>query len=504
MRVTLHDYSIVQKEMAMLARKDVLSLIHVSIASVVLLCPLVASGQLTIRSASEAPPVAAPSATTAPAVEPPATVTPAPSITVIHTATTAPAPTIAPALESPASTQSFVGTVTADKVYVRSGSDAKYYELGHLGKGDTVQVVGSRNGWYRILPPNGVYCMVAKEYIDLDTSGDTGTVKADYLNVRAGTALNKTRDPSAVLAVVRKGTQLTILGASDKHYEVAPPEKAYVYVSSQFITAAPADTAYVIPTLQLPAGVTGPSRATVTSIPTTLPTATAEISGEKPEATSPKPEAQGLQSRGSADTNAPPTTLPAPVPTPAFSADAYKRFDELNARYQAELRKPVGTRELDGLIADYKALLASKEPMPSSVKQGSEVRLADLEKLATIQRLQKENAASADALDAQRKALQEKAKAAEDALKAFEHTGPYLAEGTLQTSTVVPDKYALVNPATGRTVAYVDPKSAIDIGSLLGKYIGVRGVSRKAQGTDMEVIQVKTATLIEAPTLPKK
>ena len=69
----------------------------------------------------------------------------------------------------------------------------------------------------------------------------------------------------------------------------------------------------------------------------------------------------------------------------------------------------------------------------------------------------------------------------------------------LQTSTIVQGKYALVNPATGRVVAYVDPASDIDIGTLVGKYIGVRGITTQPPGTDITVIKVSNATLQPTP-----
>jgi len=429
-------------------------------------------------------------------------------------------PAVTPSLPSevPAVTQPFVGTVTADKVYVRSGPGSAWYELGHLAKGDTVQVVGTRSGWFEIFPPNGTFCMIAKDMVDVD--GTEGTVKVDYVNLRAGTALNKARDPSAVLCVVRKGQKLTILGSTDKYYEVAPTERAYVYISPNFVSPAPAGTEYKIPTLRLPAGVTGPAKDTVTvvgAVPTEAersPAAAAgggstsvtppgnfpPAGGESTMIRPPGGEGAAAQTQPAQSVQAP---LPAPQPTAAFSKDAYNKFNELNGRYQAELQKPVGTRDLAGMIAEYKALIAEKEGVPPSVRQGSESRIAALEKLQTIQRLQKESVASADALAAQRKALQEQYSAAEKAIEDYEKTGPYLAEGTLQTSTAVTGKYALVNPVTGRTVAYVDPASQIDIGSLLGKYIGVRGVTKKAEGTEVNMIEVKNATLLPAPVVAR-
>jgi uncharacterized protein YgiM (DUF1202 family) len=423
----------------------------------------------------------------------------------------APGSTSAAPAATPALTQPFVGTVNADRVYVRSGPGTAYYELGHVARGDLLQVVGAKGQWFAIFPPNGTFCMIAKEFVEPDSTGKSGTVKADYVNLRAGTALYKNRDPSAVLCVVRKGQKLAILGQTDKYFQVAPTERAYVYISQQFVTPAPAGTDYKIPDLKLPAGVTGPAKDTVTA-PGALPSTTDSLAATPTNPTNPTtPSVNPTEPRPTVEPgpSAPEMhaeTSPAmPIPQPAltFSKDAYHKFAELNDRYQAELQKPVGTRELDGLIKDYKALLEQKDSLPPSVRMGSESRIAALEKLATIQRLQKESTASADTLAQQRKALQEQYSAAEKAIEDYEKTGPYLAEGTLQTSTAVTGKYALVNPVTGRTVAYVDPASQIDIGSLLGKYIGVRGVTKKAEGTQVTVIEVKNATLLPAPVVPQ-
>jgi hypothetical protein len=49
-------------------------------------------------------------------------------------------------------------------------------------------------------------------------------------------------------------------------------------------------------------------------------------------------------------------------------------------------------------------------------------------------------------------------------------------------------------------IAYIDPANAeVDIGSLVGKYIGVRGISKKMEGSDITVIQVSNATLMPQP-----
>ncbi len=431
------------------------------------------------------------------------------STTTASTSTTLTLPPGSTRITAAEAAQPFVGSITADRVYVRSGPGSNYYELGQLSKGDLVQVVASRQGWYQILPPNGTFCMVAKDFVDVDSSGTAGTTKADYVNVRAGTALSKAREPSAVLTVIRKGTKLTILGSTDKYYEIAPPEKAYVYINPQFVKNSGVVAEYKVPDLKLPNGLSGPAKNTV-SAPTTPIGPTVEISPPtdgntiapgtaiQPPATTLPANTDTSNLKHVAD-HAP---LPPPQPTTTFSSDAYTRFSELNTRYQTELQKPVGHRDLDPLIADYKSLAASSQ-LPPSVSQGTTTRIAALEKLAAIQRLQQENAASAQTMTQQQRALEEQYAAAERAIKDYEQTGPYLAEGRLQTSTAVEGKYALVNPATGRVVAYVDPQADVDIASLLGKYIGVRGASHKPEGTDITVITVRNATLLPTPETPR-
>jgi hypothetical protein len=49
-------------------------------------------------------------------------------------------------------------------------------------------------------------------------------------------------------------------------------------------------------------------------------------------------------------------------------------------------------------------------------------------------------------------------------------------------------------------VAYVDPATAsVDIGTLVGKYIGVHGISKRQENSDIQVIQVYNAMLMPQP-----
>jgi SH3-like domain-containing protein len=402
-----------------------------------------------------------------------------------------------PAAELPAITEAFVATVTDNRVNVRSGAGTAYYEIGQLGKGDLVYVVGSSKDWYKILPPNGMFCMIAKEFVEADAGGISGgTVKGDYINVRAGSAVSK-RDPSAVVAVVRKGTHVRILGSTDTYYEIAPPDQAYVYVSAQYIKPA-GGVDYKVPDLKLPAGISGPAVATVDA-PTTKPAVAAvgpvEVDGSSAaDAGHDKP----IETPGMAAT---PTPAPSAAIAPAvtFSAAATARYNDAHARHVEEAKKPLADRDTAGLMREFQDILTLDNLSPT-VKIGSQADIKSLEQEATLQRLMKEQAAAAEVTRKQSDALREQYEASQKILASVKQIEPYVDEGVLKSSNVVAGKYALVNPDTGRTVAYVDPAaSAIDVSIFLNKYIGVHGDKKKAADSDLEIISVRDATLMAAP-----
>jgi uncharacterized protein YgiM (DUF1202 family) len=427
---------------------------------------------LILTGPATATPPRTPATTPAPtpATAPAAVIVPAPG----------PAATAAPAAEAPF-TQAFVASITGDKVYVRSGPDQKYYEIGQLVKGDLVYVVGASGGWYLVLPPNGAFCMLSKEFVEPDAGGATGTLKGDYVNVHAGSAIYPNADPYAVLPPsLRKGAKVKILGSTDKYFEIAPPETAYFFVSAQYVKAAPG-TAYKVAQLKLPAGATGPAGVTVEA-PTTMPAVAVLAPGMGPEL----PGAAGQP-------------LPVLVPKVTYSETATAKFNDANARYQEEGRKPPAQQNVEGLLAEFKAILALENLSPS-VKAGAQADIAAIERTLTVQRLVIEQAVVTDATKRESEALRAQYDAAEKAIAAAREAGPYNAEGLLQSSTIVAGKYALVNPQTGRVVAYVDPASAaVDIGTLVGKYVGVRGISKKMEGSEVTVIQVNNATLMPQP-----
>ncbi len=385
-------------------------------------------------------------------------------------ATQAPAAPVAPAAagNTGVTAQAFVGTIVRDRVNVRSGAGVNFYELGQLSRGDTVQVVGSKNGWYAIDPPAGVYCYVVKELVDVEAGGQSGTIKGEFVNVRAASALHPASD-YAVLTIAKKGTKVTILGSADKYYKIAPPDGAHVYVSGQFVIAAAAGTAYSTPTLQLPAGLPPPSTAPA-------------IVDNGGDSTRPGESI---------------TVVVKPQPATNFNTESRSSFAALNERTQAEFVKPILKEDLAGLLEEYKTLLKIAD-LPPSVQQGSEARVAIIEKRIELQNIARAaESPESNAATEERKALERTWQDSQKQIADAELNAPYVAEGVLMTSEALKSKYVLVNPTTQRVVAYVDPTSEIDVSPLLGHYIGVKGKVEQTDG--IKLVHAKTATLMKTP-----
>ncbi|WP_152523318.1 N-acetylmuramoyl-L-alanine amidase, partial [Paraclostridium bifermentans] len=96
--------------------------------------------------------------------------------------------------EQPSTTKT--GVVTATSLNVRSGYGTSYGVIGSISNGAKVEIVESKDGWYKI-KYNGGYGYVSGDYIKVDgsttpptnpgeTVKNTGVVTATSLNVRSG------------------------------------------------------------------------------------------------------------------------------------------------------------------------------------------------------------------------------------------------------------------------------------------------------------------------------
>jgi uncharacterized protein YgiM (DUF1202 family) len=390
----------------------------------------------------------------------------------------APAEAAQPAIDNAQNTVG--GLINANAVFVRCGAADSSYPTMRLDKGARVNVVGMKADWLKIVPPDGSFCVILKAYVDRTGDGSSGKVNKDSVNVRAGSTLNTLKVQVACQLGI--GDEVKILGEQDEYYKIVPPTgKAFAYVKKQFVDPDPTST----PTPQNPPAVVhndAPKGSDPLSIPdnkTTSPTEQTLVQptpGEVARNTNPPATTQQVA-------DATPTSKPS---DPAALVGA--QFDEAEASYAAANGKPVDQQPIADLLKQYQSLVASDQ-LPSTLHRLAETRVSTLklraqaaEQLASAKAAQESMAKKEQALQAERKELEERGQNLDVAT--------YTAIGALETSSLQLGSkvlYRLTDPANGRTVCYIRTDDSKFV-NFLGKFVGVKGELTTESQLSMKVV----------------
>ena len=127
----------------------------------------------------------------------------------------------------------FIGTITADRLNVRSGYGTNHFVTGTLTNGAKVEVVESQNGWYKI-KYNGTYGYIYGQFVSksdngISSSNKIGTVNATTLNVRSGYGSNYSK-----IGTLSNGAKVEIVESQNGWHKIKY-NGTYGYVSGDFI-----------------------------------------------------------------------------------------------------------------------------------------------------------------------------------------------------------------------------------------------------------------------------
>ena len=130
----------------------------------------------------------------------------------------------------------YVAEIIEDNVNIRSGPGTNYYHCGKLNTGDRVKVVASKYSWSHIVPPEGSFSWVSKQYISIDPNNPRiGAVTGDAVRVYAGSDLLKPMHSTTVQLDLNNGDKVELLGEEmDDYYKITPPTGAYLWVLTQY------------------------------------------------------------------------------------------------------------------------------------------------------------------------------------------------------------------------------------------------------------------------------
>ncbi len=342
----------------------------------------------------------------------------------------------------------YVGEVTGNNVYVRSGPDGNYYPVTKLNTADRVVVVGEKFGWLEIVPPAGCFSLIDKNFIDRGT-GDLGVVNGDLVWVNAGSELSDRR--YARQLKLPKGAEVKILGEAEAgYYKIAPPQGAHLWIFGQFVRRVPG-------VVVMPGEVPRRTEAITEPGPTTQPgrPTTAEVVSVR-------------------------QTQPTTQPVKPKKSDKYTRLlAAIEQDIVTEFKKPPAVRRLQPFIKRLAPVAKQdEEEIPRLLAAAWIERLE--RHIATMQDLRVVQEERARAEEVARRAEAEREAIRKAALR--EERKPFDAQGEFRRSYAFAQRFRLVDTSMSppRTVAYIEiPRgSPIDPEAYIGRTVGVRADSK--------------------------
>ena len=344
---------------------------------------------------------------------------------------------------------SYVAEITGNDVFIRSGPGTNFYHCGKLYQGDRVQVVKAQQGWSCIVPPPGCFSWIPMQYVSINLDNPTmGIVTGNDVKVYAGSDyVEPMHSTSKQIALNRRDDVKLLSEEKDDYYKIAPPQGAYLWVSSQFMQP-----------------VQSPVRVRPGKVEPTTPVAVA----------APKP----------------------PVGTESDLLDTYYALSKL---VKAEGQKPIAER-------DYTEVKKKLQELAENEAAGKAQRYAEF----TIKQVERFELACTvgKEMQLQNKELAkvtgqiDEARAAR--LAQIENLGKFAVIGKLEGSNIYsaggqPKRYRILD-GSGTTICYIVPTGAaagMDMSKLIGKKVGVVGKIRPHEATARALVEFTEVVSIE-------
>jgi uncharacterized protein YgiM (DUF1202 family) len=334
----------------------------------------------------------------------------------------------------------YFAEIIGDNVYFRSGPGTNYYRCGKLGQDDIVKIVSASNVWSRILPPQGSFSWISKQYVTIDAANpDMGIVTGDEVRVYAGSQYYEPIHSDRIQLHLNRGDKVVLLGEEmGDYYKIAPPSGAFFWVSTQYtkpakVTPMPAEPQ---PAPQPPA-VTEPAPAG--------------------EPTPPSPAVV-------------PTTLP-------VESERLRQYYDAQELVKAELKKPLDEQNYSQTKKALETIIAADDS--DKAARYAKFTLAQIGRYELAAAVDKEDKLQDNELN---QIYQKIDQAHSERLSEFQDLGQYAAIGGFQTSNVYgPEEVLLhyiITDERGKVICYALPTDGAketDLSQFVGKKVGLVG-----------------------------
>ncbi|MHC4068936.1 MAG: SH3 domain-containing protein [Planctomycetota bacterium] len=332
----------------------------------------------------------------------------------------------------------YAAEITGDNVNMRSGPGTNYYRCGKLNQGARVDVVGSQFSWSRIVPPEGSFSWISKQYVSINADDEsTGTVTGNAVRVYAGSSeLKPIHSTTVQLRLDRDDKVKLLLGEEGDYYKILPPAGSYLWVSTQYTKSI---------------GAIGEVAEAV----------------EKPVVEKPKAEAESVKKPTA------PTVVQRPEADPSVEAKKLREYYALAKRMKSEREKPIEQQDYSNIK---KALVEIAETGEAGkAARYSALAVKQIERIELALAIGKELPLQESQLEGVKKQIEQ---AREANLSKVPDMGKFAVMGQLQVSSIYGPGYYRVVDDLGKMLCYAlpsGPASGLDMKGLLGKKIGLIG-----------------------------
>jgi hypothetical protein len=358
---------------------------------------------------------------------------------------------VRPAQPARATAGPYVGEITGNDVFVRSGPATNFYQCGKLYKGDRVQIVDTQQGWSCIVPPPGCFSWVAMQYVSINLANPTmGIVTGDNVGVYAGSDFVLPMHSTSKQLTLKRGQTVKLLSEEkDEYYKIAPPQGAYLWVSSQYVE---------------------PVRSAAER-------AAAEMEGATESAATPDAAPEGQMAT-----------------EPEGQSALLDKYYAISNQVKAEQAKPVDERDYTALKEEL-AKLAENEQGGKAARY-AEFTLRQVERLELAGVVAKEIALQKEEL---KKVTGKIDEARATRLAEIENLGKFAIIGKLEISNLYTGagatgqakRYRILDDS-GKTICYVAPTGAAvgkDLTDLIGRKVGLVGRIRPHEATGRAFVE---------------
>jgi uncharacterized protein YgiM (DUF1202 family) len=354
------------------------------------------------------------------------------------------------------------GTITGDKVAIRAGSSLSDQDNAIqllAGKGTEVTIVGQQGTWYKIVPPDGAYVWVAKQFV----KPADAAVKAQPAKEEAVKGSEEAIAPpdevegGSITTEETPTTQKAVVGA-----ETGQAGKSTL--GGKLTTRAAVEP-------QIP-GLVRTSKTTIR---------TQGVPGETKETTITSTTVKG----------------------DGKSMGEYgDKLYEIEKAFIEELKKPLKDRNLAPLIAKLEPIANQKENEAAATFAKNRIeaikyQMEGQEGVTKLQAIQQEYTTSVNSVQMP---------AMKDYKESEISAAPFQGAGVLRPSLVfsgplMPERYRLFDTEKNRTVAYVDiaPEVQIHISDYIGKNVAVYGKATVDEKLGYRVIHASFFKIVPEP-----